>query len=124
MQLHEEAEKTTRKGSPPIKVYCLPGEKQLIAAKANAAGLSLSNYLLTLGLGYEVRSIMDSKAVVQLAKINADQGRLGGLLKLWLSNDERFAGTDEVTMRATVRAVLARIEATQAEMLALVQKIT
>lgn len=47
---------TTRKGSTPIKVYCLPEEKQQIEANAAATGLSTSAYLLKVGLGYRVRS--------------------------------------------------------------------
>ncbi|MCW0218872.1 MAG: conjugal transfer transcriptional regulator TraJ [Prosthecobacter sp.] len=117
MQKPDEQKQPTRKDSPPIKVYCLPVEKEQIAAKADAAGMSQSNYLLSVGLGYEVQSVIDSRLVVELAKVNADQGRLGGLLKLWLTNDERFAGFDEGTMRATIKVVLSRIEETQGALL-------
>jgi len=37
-------ERSTRKNSAPIKVYCLPGERLQIEANAQAAGLSLSTY--------------------------------------------------------------------------------
>ena len=122
MQLNEVGERVTRKGSPPIKVYCLPEERELIAATANATRLSLSNYLLTVGMGYQVRSVIDGQHVVALAKINADQGRLGGLLKLLLSNDMRFSDLDESRTRAAIRAVLFRIEETQAALLAMANK--
>lgn len=102
----------TRKGSSPIKVYCLPLEKKQIEAQAKAAGLSLSTFLLSVGLGYEVPGILDNQRVETLAKVNGDLGRLGGLLKLWLSNDPRAANIDH----GTVRALLKRIEATQDEM--------
>lgn len=118
MQLNEIGERVTRKGSPPIKVYCLPEERKLIAATASATRLSLSNYLLNVGMGYQVRSVIDSRHIVNLAKINADQGRLGGLLKLLLSSDARFSALDESRMRAAIRAVLSRIEETQAALLA------
>lgn len=118
MQLNEIGERATRKGSPPIKVYCLPEERKLIAATASATRLSLSNYLLNVGMGYQVRSVIDSRHIVNLAKINADQGRLGGLLKLLLSSDARFSALDESRMRAAIRAVLSRIEETQAALLA------
>ena len=75
---------TTRKGSTPIKVYCLPEEKQQIEANAAVTGLSASTYLLKVGLGYRVRGILDHHRVEDLARINGDLGRLGGLLKLWL----------------------------------------
>lgn len=105
-------EKTTRKNSPPIKVYCLPDERNQIEAHAKAAGLSLSAYLLNVGMGYQVRGILDNKRVEELARINGDLGRLGGLLKLWLTDDPRTAQFGE----ATIRALLSKIEDTQDKM--------
>jgi mobilization protein NikA len=52
------------------------GERRQIDANANAAGLSLSTYLLNVGIGYEIRSIVDHKQVEELARINGDLGRL------------------------------------------------
>lgn len=102
----------TRKASPPIKVYCLPEERERIEENARAAGMSLSAFLLAVGQGYRVQGITDYERVRELARINGDLGRLGGLLKLWLTDDVRTAafGAD------TVYRLLARIEATQAEM--------
>lgn len=108
----EKDKKPTRKGSPPIKVYCLPEERELIVANARAAGMSLSAFLLAVGQGYQVSGIVDYERVRELARINGDLGRLGGLLKLWLTNDERTAHFNE----ATIRALLGRIDATQDEM--------
>lgn len=102
----------TRKSSPPIKVYCLPDEKDLIEARARQAGISAARYLREVGQGYEIKGVVDYEQVRELARINGDLGRLGGLLKLWLTNDERTAQFGE----ATIRAVLSRIEATQDEM--------
>ncbi len=55
-----------------------------------------------------VPSILDHKAVLALLKVNADQGRLGGLLKLWLSG-----GHTGPTSAAEVRRLLHDIESTQ-----------
>lgn len=55
---------------------------------------------------------MDFEQVRELARINGDLGRLGGLLKLWLTNDVRTAQFSE----ATILGLLSRIEATQDEM--------
>ena len=107
-----ERKKETRKGNPPIKVYCLPEEKAQIEANAKAAGMSLSSYLLAVGQGYKIQGVVDFEQVKELAKINGDLGRLGGLLKLWLSHDPRTRHIDAETLRA----VLAKIESTQAEM--------
>lgn len=109
----------TRKGSPPIKVYCLPDERRLLEGNAKAAGLSLSSYLLTVGMGYQINGVVDNKEVERLAKINGDLGRLGGLLKLWLTNDVRTAQFGE----GTIRALLARINDTQDQMVAVVKTI-
>ena len=104
-----------RREHAPIKVYCLPEERQMIAALARATGLSLSAYLLTVGQGYAVTSRVDREQVRELARINGDLGRLGGLLKLWLSNAPGAAmwGTEEI------RALLHKIEERQGQMGAL-----
>ncbi|CAD7741667.1 conjugal transfer protein TraJ [Xanthomonas vasicola] len=108
----EEEKKATRKGSTPIKVYCLPEERQVIQAKADAAGLSLSAYLLTVGQGYKITGVVDYEHVRELARINGDLGRLGGLLKLWLTDDPRTARFGD----ATILTLLAKIEAAQDQM--------
>ena len=103
----------TRKGSTPIVVRVTPDEKTAIEEFARQCGRSTSGYLRMLGLGYEPRSIVDNDRVEELAKINGDLGRLGGLLKLWLTNDARTARFGE----ATLRAALARIGDTKTKWL-------
>lgn len=102
-------EPTTRKANLPIKVYCLPSEKKTIEDSARAAGKSTSAFLLAVGQGYRVSGVVDYERVRELAKINGDLGRLGGLLKLWLTNDERTESFDA----DTIRAVLNKIEKNQ-----------
>lgn len=103
----------TRKGNSPIRVWVTPEEKAEIESLAIQAGLSTSAYLRTLGLGYAPKSIVDNQQVMELARINGDLGRLGGLLKLWLTNDARTIQFGE----NVIRAALARIEETQSEMI-------
>ena len=105
----DDQKEPTRKGSPPVKVYCLPREIQELERQAEAVGLSMSSFLLNVGLGYQVTQILDNKRVEDLAKINGDLGRLGGLLKLWLSDDVRARQYGE----SMIRALLKRIEANQ-----------
>ena len=112
-------QKCTRKNTPPVKVYCLPEERAQLQASASAARKSLSTYLLNVGLGYPVRSILDQRRVEDLLRVNADLGRLGGLLKLWLTNDERTASFGE----STIRGLLAKVEATQGELLDVVRTV-
>ena len=77
----------TRKNSTPIKVYCLPDEKAQIQENAEASGLSVASFIRKVAMGYQVESIVDIEQVVELSRVNADLGRLGGLLKLWLAKE-------------------------------------
>jgi hypothetical protein len=112
-------QRRTRKNTPPVKVYCLPEEREQLQASARAARRSLSAYLLHVGLGYPVRSSMDRRHIEDILRVNADLGRLGGLLKLWLTNDERTAMVGE----STLRAVLAKIDATQHDVVNMVRTV-
>ena len=87
-------------------------ERQLIQARAKEAGLSVSAYLRTLGLGKPVRPVLDQ------ARVNGDQGRLGGLLKLWLV-DRPGQGMSE----AEVRRLLDRIGELQGRLAEVVGRV-
>src|SRR5574340_11750 len=112
-------QKVTRKSSTPIKVYYLPEERAAIEANAQAAGLSTSAFLLAVGQGYAVQGVTDYENVRELVRVNGDLGRLGGLLKLWLTDDARTARFSA----ETVLGLLARIEANQDEMSRLMESI-
>ena len=109
----------TRKQTTPICVWVTPEEKTVIRLLARQTGRSMSAYLRLLGQGYAPKSIIDNKQVLELARINGDLGRLGGLLKLWLTNDVRTAQYGE----STIRSLLARIENTQDQMLAIMKSV-
>ncbi|MGP9808641.1 conjugal transfer transcriptional regulator TraJ [Halomonas sp. AOP12-C2-37] len=117
--MNDKTERVTRKGSTPIKVYCLPEEKEQIEAQAQRAGMSAARYLREVGQGYHISGVVDYEQVRELARINGDLGRLGGLLKLWLTDDVRTAQFGQ----ATILAVLSKIEATQEEMGKVMTKI-
>ncbi|OZI78653.1 MULTISPECIES: conjugal transfer transcriptional regulator TraJ [Alcaligenaceae] len=109
----EEYEKQAgRKRRHHLRVPVFPDEKEEIERQARQAGLSVARYLREVGQGYEIKGITDYERVRELARINGDLGRLGGLLKLWLTDDVRTANFGE----ATILALLGRIEATQDEM--------
>lgn len=78
----------TRPRGKPIYVWATAEERAEIQRLALATGMSQSGYLRTVGLGYEPASAFDADAVLALARIHADQGRLGGLLKMSLSQGE------------------------------------
>ncbi|POD72336.1 conjugal transfer protein TrbJ [Pseudomonas syringae group genomosp. 3] len=122
MSPHKQQEHT-RKHGKHLRVPVLPDEEQTIKDNAANVGLTVAEYLRRLSLGYEVKSTLDSKYVLQIVKINADQGRLGGLLKLWLTDDPKLATCGGNWTPAVVRALLKRIETNQDEMLRLVQAL-
>lgn len=95
-----------------LRVPVFPYERERIEANAASVGKKVAPYLRELGMGYEVKGVLDHRRVEELARINGDLGRLGGLLKLWLTDDPRTAQFGE----ATIRAVLFKIEQTQAQM--------
>lgn len=108
---------TTRKAGIHLRVPVLPEEEEGIKENAEKAGLSIAEYLRRLGLGFPVKSKIDEQNILELVKINADLGRLGGLLKLWLGNDKRTANFNI----ETIRTLLKKIESTQATLLKKVQ---
>lgn len=76
--MNDKTERITRKSGTPIKVYCLPEEKEQIEAQAKRAGMSAARYLREVGQGYHISSVVDYEQVRELARINGDLGRLGG----------------------------------------------
>jgi hypothetical protein len=90
--------KETRDRRRQLRVVVSASEREKIEQRAQTAGLSVSAYLRTAGVGHPIKSVLDHAAVMDLAKINGDQGRLGGLLKLWLV-DRPARGIPEIEVR-------------------------
>ena len=105
-------EDVSLKRAQHLRVPVTQNEKEEIEQNAGSVGMSVARFLREIGLGYEARSILDHKHVNELVKINGDLGRLGGLLKMWLTNDARTADFSA----STIMAVLWRIEETQTMM--------
>lgn len=101
-----------------LKVYMNDEECGRLLDRAGACDLSISAYLRTLGLGYQPKSTLDAQAVLSLLKINADQGRLGGLLKLWLTERPNVGASG-----FDVRRLLREIESTQAKLRGIVSHL-
>lgn len=102
-----ERQKMPRK-NPVMKTYLKPGEYERIAANAGKAGLSLSGFSRMVCLGEQVRSSEKQQSILEIIRTRADLGRLGGLLKLWLTNKDNHA--------IEVRRVLREIDARQEEL--------
>lgn len=96
----------TRDRNRTLRVVVSDTERERISAGAKAAGLSVSAFLRNLGLGHTIHSAYDQEAVIALLRATGDQGRLGGLLKLWLTERPGEGAAVE-----DVRALLDQVEA-------------
>lgn len=105
----------------PLKVYCTKEERALIEGQAETAGMSVSEYLRNVGRGTPVKSRVDGQAIKVLAKVNADLGRAGGLLKMLLKNEERFVGYSGEQLRQIAKSTLNEMNKLQSS-LALISK--
>lgn len=117
----KEAELDTKKSAAirqrtHMKIWCSPDDKAKIEELARGVGESASSYLRLVGLGYKPRNVVDLDEVQRLIAVNGDLGRLGGLLKLWLSDDPKLDEFKPDEMRRIVRGVLKKIEAGQEEL--------
>jgi hypothetical protein len=110
---------STRKYLKHLRVPVREEEDAQIRSQAEKCGISISSYLRTLGLGYEPKSITDNEKVQELVRINGDLGRLGGLLKLWLSDDRRAAHFN----KKIIIGILRDIEDTRSQMVNTMMKI-
>ena len=109
----------SRDRNRPLKVVVSERERAEIETRAAATGLSVSAYFRNLGLGFQPHSTMDQEAILALLKVNADQGRLGGLFKLWLSGQSApSAETVEIRM------LLTAIEDCQLQLKALIGQLS
>lgn len=108
----KKAQSERRKDLAPIKVYCTSSQRQIIEQNAISVGMSLSTYLQRVGANYSLNIQSNNEDVEKLLKINADLGRLGGLIKLWLTNDKRT----KLIGREELHRLLGQITSTQSEL--------
>ncbi len=110
-------------GKSTIKMYLKPNEKDKITQSARECGMSLSAYARTLALGDVPVASADLDEIDKVMKVHADLGRLGGLLKMFLKNDERLNDMGREMGVATIDGALVDIRATQAKLLKLVDVV-
>ena len=91
-------------------------EAEVIAAHARAVGMTVGAYVRAVAAGYQPRAIVDRERVHEMLRVNGDLGRLGGLLKLWLSDDAKLNQFDRGQIRRVILSALRRIEETQTEL--------
>ncbi len=99
----------------PLYVYVNDDERSTIDAKAKSAGMTISAYLRAASMNKRIISVADQEAVRLLSKVNADQGRLGGLLRMYLK-DPDAAGS-------IARALLDQIKSVQRDLAEAARKV-
>ena len=119
MPAARKVERESRDRNRPLKVFVSEHERAGIETRAAATGLSVSAYLRNLGLGFQPHSTLDHEAILVLLKVNADQGRLGGLFKLWLSGQSTASAET-----LEIRKLLVDIEECQLKLKALVAHLS
>ena len=121
MPKHEDAKERTpaRRDIPPLCAWVTKDERDAIIANAEACGLSTSAYMRNLALGHTPASILDLKEMGNLIATRADLGRLGGLLKMWLTDEIRF---NEV-YQGTIDDLLDELDASQKKLMAVIHRI-
>ena len=115
--------KQSRRRVQKLQVPVLPAEAIEIKSNAADCGLAVAAYLRNVGLKYKPNSILDYKAISELVKVNADLGRLGGLLKMWLTNDERLKLFGKELVVAKINGLLDEIQLTQIALLEVAKKV-
>ena len=105
-KMDDAKKEKTRRESTPVKVWVTPAEKAAIAEKAAAHSMSASRYLRALGLALPIQSTIDHRAVLDLLKINADLGRLGGLIKMWLTSNDTWESSSGQAMERKLDGTL------------------
>jgi hypothetical protein len=114
--MKDKTQKHKRKEAA-VLIPLLPKEKAVIRENAETAGMPLAVYMRQVSLGYRPRQRINPALVGDLSKVNADQGRLGGLLKLWLVKDERNTGEIDI------RTLLNDLIKTQIEIMRIVKNL-
>lgn len=105
-----------------VQVRATPEEKERLRARAAAFGISMGELCRQSIFKATPRSKTDQGAIAELASSRADLGRLGGLLKGWLSGAFDRSAPD-IKSRDDVIALLRQIETGQTRVLAAVKKV-
>jgi predicted aconitase len=75
----------SRQKTKLIQVRATPEEREKLKARADTFGVSVGELCRQSIFGAKLKSRTDQEAIEELAATRADLGRLGGLLKGWLS---------------------------------------
>jgi len=98
-------------------------EYHTIFSKAKATGYTASEYMRRVACGYPLQSMVDQLAVNELLQARADLGRLGGLFKKWLvDNDKKKPSLSSISYQE-VENIVSKILENQERLLNIAKQI-
>ena len=108
-----------RQKSQLIQVRATPEEKAKIVKQAEAFGVSVGELCrMMIFKSRPPKAVLDQGAIIELAKLRGDLGRVGGLLKGWLAGAfVETAGLPDKGEVPRVRDLLKQIEERQAQIM-------
>ncbi|NLO17390.1 MAG: DNA transfer protein [Arcobacter butzleri] len=71
-----------------VNIRLTPEEYDQLLQKSADHGLTMSSYLRNVSMNYPIKCIIDQLAIRSLLNTAGDLGRLGGLFKHWLTQNE------------------------------------
>ena len=105
-----------------VPVRATPEEKERLRARASVFGISVGELCRQTIFAATPQSKTDQGAIAELATTRADLGRLGGLLKGWLSSSFEKPAPDIHTHNDVI-ALLRQIEDAKTAVLDAVRKV-
>lgn len=114
---------TKQKRTHHIDSRLTPEEYQMIVSKAKATGYTASEYMRRVACGYPLQSMVDQLAVNELIHMRSDMGRLGGLFKKWLSEQEGRSGSLGSRSYQEIDNIVSMILKNQESLLNIAEKI-
>ena len=100
-----------------------PEEYHMIVSKAKATGYTASEYMRRVACGYPLQSMIDQIAVNELLQVRADSGRVGGLFKKWLSENEKIKPPLGSRSYQEVNSIVSKILEDQERLLNIAERI-
>ena len=114
---------TKQKRTHHIDSRLTPEEYQMITSKAKSTGYTASEYMRRVACGYPLQSMVDQLAVNELLQTRSDLGRLGGLFKKWLSDQEGRTGSLGSRSYQEVDSIVSKILEDQKRLLIIAERI-
>ena len=105
-----------RRRDDVIQVRVNESELEVISANAAGAHLTTAEFLRRLGQGHTPKSKLDLAVVRDLCTVAGDLGRLGGLLKLWLTDKRASTQAHPDISAKEIDTLWRDIQATYAEL--------